>query len=95
MHDLPTCLRTDASLFISLTSRLFLFSLPYVPHSACVVLSPAAINVATTWDTSLIYKRGRAMGEEHRGKGVNVALGPMTNLGRVAAGGRNWEGERS
>lgn len=32
------------------------------------------------------------MGAEHRGKGVNVALGPMTNMGRLAAAGRNWEG---
>jgi beta-glucosidase-like glycosyl hydrolase len=32
------------------------------------------------------------MGVEHRLKGVNVALGPMMNLGRLAAGGRNWEG---
>ena len=32
------------------------------------------------------------MGREHRGKGVNVALGPMMNMGRVAQGGRNWEG---
>ena len=32
------------------------------------------------------------MGEEFKGKGVHVALGPMTNMGRVAAGGRNWEG---
>lgn len=32
-------------------------------------------------------KRGVAMGAEHRGKGVNVALGPMTNMGRVAAVG--------
>lgn len=32
------------------------------------------------------------MGEEHVGKGVHVALGPMMNLGRVAEGGRNWEG---
>ncbi|THH13125.1 hypothetical protein EW146_g7064 [Bondarzewia mesenterica] len=53
---------------------------------------PAAINVAATFDTDLIYARGKAMGQEHRGKGVNVALGPMTNMGRVAAGGRNWEG---
>ncbi|ETW82695.1 glycoside hydrolase family 3 protein [Heterobasidion irregulare TC 32-1] len=53
---------------------------------------PAGINVAATFDRSLIYRRGRAMGAEHRGKGVNVALGPMTNMGRVAAGGRNWEG---
>ncbi|KAK7005807.1 beta-glucosidase [Favolaschia claudopus] len=53
---------------------------------------PAAINAAATWDVDLIKARGVAMGEEHRGKGVNVALGPMTNMGRVAAGGRNWEG---
>lgn len=32
------------------------------------------------------------MGAEFRGKGINVALGPMMNMGRVAAGGRNWEG---
>jgi beta-glucosidase len=39
-----------------------------------------------------MYKRGKAMGAEFRGKGIHVALGPMTNMGRVAAGGRNWEG---
>ena len=32
------------------------------------------------------------MGREFKGKGVNVALGPMMNMGRVANGGRNWEG---
>ena len=32
------------------------------------------------------------MGQEHVGKGVHVALGPMMNLGRDAEGGRNWEG---
>ncbi|KAF8160393.1 beta glucosidase [Mycena galopus ATCC 62051] len=53
---------------------------------------PAGINAAATWDVDLIKARGLAMGQEHRGKGVNVALGPMTNMGRVAAGGRNWEG---
>lgn len=53
--------------------------------------SPAAINVAATWDADLIYARGRAMGQEFRGKGVNVALGPMTNLARAPEGGRNWE----
>ncbi|KAJ7908199.1 glycoside hydrolase superfamily [Mycena leptocephala] len=53
---------------------------------------PAGINAAATWDLDLIQARGKAMGQEHRGKGVNVALGPMTNLGRQAAAGRNWEG---
>jgi len=33
------------------------------------------------------------MGGEFRTKGVNVALGPVVGpLGRVALGGRNWEG---
>ena len=32
------------------------------------------------------------MGQEHVGKGVNIALGPMMNLLRVPQAGRNWEG---
>jgi beta-glucosidase len=33
------------------------------------------------------------MGGEFKTKGVNVALGPVVGpLGRVAEGGRNWEG---
>ena len=33
------------------------------------------------------------MGGEFRTKGVNVALGPVVGpLGRIADGGRNWEG---
>ncbi|KAI9457438.1 beta-glucosidase [Lactarius psammicola] len=53
---------------------------------------PAAINAVTTWKRSLLRARGVAMGKEHVGKGVNIALGPMMNMGRVAQGGRNWEG---
>jgi beta-glucosidase len=34
------------------------------------------------------------MGGESRTKGVNVLLGPVVGpLGRMAEGGRNWEGE--
>jgi beta-glucosidase len=36
--------------------------------------------------------RGLALGQEFKGKGVNIALGPMMNMGRVGQGGRNWEG---
>ncbi|PRP87808.1 glycoside hydrolase family 3 protein [Planoprotostelium fungivorum] len=53
---------------------------------------PAGINAASTWDRDLIYARSVAMGQEYKGKGVNIALTPMMNLGRVAKGGRNWEG---
>ena len=40
----------------------------------------------------MLRARGIAMGKEHVGKGVNIALGPMMNMGRVTQGGRNWEG---
>jgi len=53
---------------------------------------PAAINVASTWNRSLMYERAAALGAEFRGKGAHVALGPMMNIARVPAGGRNWEG---
>ncbi|EMD41674.1 glycoside hydrolase family 3 protein [Gelatoporia subvermispora B] len=39
-----------------------------------------------------MQQRGAAMGAEFRGKGVHVALGPMMNLMRAPAAGRNWEG---
>ncbi|KDQ19728.1 glycoside hydrolase family 3 protein [Botryobasidium botryosum FD-172 SS1] len=53
---------------------------------------PAGINAAATWDRDLIRKRGEAIGDEFRGKGIHVALGPMMNLARAPAAGRNWEG---
>lgn len=53
---------------------------------------PAGVNAAATFQRKLMRARGLAMGQEHKGKGVNIALGPMMNMGRVAQGGRNWEG---
>jgi beta-glucosidase len=54
---------------------------------------PAGIHVGATWDKELMYKYGRALGDEYHGKGVNVALAPVAGpLGRIARGGRNWEG---
>ncbi|KAK5730170.1 hypothetical protein LTR15_000104 [Elasticomyces elasticus] len=54
---------------------------------------PAGVNVAATWDRGVAYARGQAMGYEHKGKGVDVQLGPVAGpLGRTPEGGRNWEG---
>jgi beta-glucosidase-like glycosyl hydrolase len=51
------------------------------------------MNAAATWSTRLFKSRGNAMGSEHRGKGVDVQLGPVAGpLGRAPEGGRNWEG---
>ncbi|KAJ5546415.1 hypothetical protein N7494_004000 [Penicillium frequentans] len=54
---------------------------------------PMGVNVAATWDRGMAYTRGQGMGYEHKHKGSNVQLGPVTGpLGRVPEGGRNWEG---
>lgn len=54
---------------------------------------PAGITVGATWNRDLMYRRGRAHGLEARLKGIHVILGPaMGPLGRMPAGGRNWEG---
>ncbi|KAI5860030.1 glycoside hydrolase family 3 protein [Durotheca rogersii] len=49
--------------------------------------------VAASFDRGLMYRRGKAMGAEGRAKGIDVLLGPVAGpIGRVPAGGRNWEG---
>ncbi|PSR92353.1 family 3 glycoside hydrolase [Coniella lustricola] len=54
---------------------------------------PSGIHVGASWDRNLTYQRGYYMGNEHRIKGANIALGPVAGpLGRTALGGRNWEG---
>ncbi|KAI8831394.1 glycoside hydrolase superfamily [Chytridium lagenaria] len=54
---------------------------------------PASINVAATFDKTLMYKNGFLMGEEARNKGIHVLLAPVANMLRAPAGGRNWEGQ--
>ncbi|KAH6879535.1 glycosyl hydrolase family 3 N terminal domain-containing protein [Thelonectria olida] len=53
---------------------------------------PAGLTTAATWDKTLIYQRGVALGNEFREKGAHIYLGPVSGpLGRNALGGRNWE----
>ena len=52
---------------------------------------PSALAMAATWDTSLAQQWGEAMGEEFKGKGANVQLGPGMCLARVPRNGRNFE----
>ncbi|KAI1451288.1 glycoside hydrolase family 3 protein [Annulohypoxylon moriforme] len=64
-----------------------------VARSDSVSVFPSGITAAATWDRELIYKRGVAIGEEFRGKGAHVMLGPdIGPMGRHARGGRTWEG---
>lgn len=58
-----------------------------------VTVFPAGIHTAATWDADLMRRRGEALGEEARGKGVHVMLGPVAGpLGKIPNGGRGWEG---
>lgn len=58
-----------------------------------VTAFPAGIQAGSTWDIDLIRQRGQALGEEARGLGINVILAPVAGpLGKIARGGRNWEG---
>jgi beta-glucosidase-like glycosyl hydrolase len=56
-----------------------------------VTAFPDGENAAATWDPALIQQEGTAMGAEFAGKGVNVALGPTTNLVRDPRWGRTYE----
>jgi beta-glucosidase len=49
---------------------------------------PAGGTIAAAWDRGEWYRRGYQMGQEHRGKGVDVQLGPVVGpLGRNPKGG--------
>lgn len=54
---------------------------------------PSGQLTAATFDRSLMRRRARAMGDEAKGKGVDILLQPVAGpIGRMPAGGRNWEG---
>ncbi|EHL01946.1 putative beta-glucosidase M [Glarea lozoyensis 74030] len=54
----------------------------------------SGIHDGASWNKNLTYARAYQLGGEFRRKGVNVALGPpmIGPVGRIALGGRNWEG---
>lgn len=57
-----------------------------------ITVFPPGITTGATWDKDLMYKRGVALGDEFRCKGINVYLGPTIGpLGRKVLGGRSWE----
>ncbi|KAJ3233923.1 hypothetical protein HDU81_001859 [Chytriomyces hyalinus] len=59
---------------------------------ANVTAFPSGLNLAATFDKDLMRQYGEAMGSEFHELGVNIHLGPMINLMRAPAAGRNWEG---
>lgn len=53
----------------------------------------SGLSIGASWNRSLAHERASFLGAEFKAKGANVALGPVAGpLGRIARGGRNWEG---
>jgi beta-glucosidase len=52
---------------------------------------PSTIAQASSWDTALQRKFGRALGNEAWHKGINVQLAPNVNIARFPMNGRNSE----
>ncbi|KAM3083025.1 hypothetical protein ACMFMF_002675 [Clarireedia jacksonii] len=64
-----------------------------VRYAQQVTAFPAGITTGSTWDTSLMYARGYAIGQESKALGVHNQLGPVAGpLGKIPVAGRNWEG---
>lgn len=53
----------------------------------------SGVSVGASWNKDLAHLRAVAMAKEFYKKGVSMMLGPVVGpLGRIAEGGRNWEG---
>jgi beta-glucosidase-like glycosyl hydrolase len=65
--------------------QLFLLLSMLLRRSSSALAFPPNLRLTfCSFNRRLIRQRGLFMGFEHRAKGVNVVLGPMMNLGRVA-----------
>jgi beta-glucosidase len=56
-----------------------------------VTLLPAPIVAASSWDSQVLNKFGKVLGQEQWMKGTNVALGPSIDVVRVPEWGRTFE----
>ena len=56
-----------------------------------VTAFPTGISMGASWNPELVEQVGQALGEETRGMGCDILLGPCVNIVRDPRGGRNFE----
>jgi beta-glucosidase len=56
-----------------------------------VTAFPTGISMGAAWNPELVEQVGQALGEETRGMGCDILLGPCVNIVRDPRGGRNFE----
>ena len=56
-----------------------------------VTAFPSSLTMAQTWNSTIAYLYGNAMGQEQYNKGTTILLGPGTNIARVPWNGRLYE----
>ena len=52
---------------------------------------PSGIALAATWNPSLSFRYGEALGREARARGIHIQLAPGVNIARTPLNGRNFE----
>lgn len=62
-----------------------------VTASEVATCFPPASLSSCSWNKELLFREGKAMGEEARFYGIDVILGPGCNIKRNPLGGRNFE----
>jgi len=62
-----------------------------IHDSAPSTCFPSAVGLASSWDRDLVYKVGKAIGEECQAEDVAIVLGPGANIKRSPLCGRNFE----
>ena len=62
-----------------------------VNNSIKAVCFPAAVNLAASFDTDIVFSVGEKIGEECQAEGIGTILGPGNNIKRSPLCGRNFE----
>ena len=62
-----------------------------INESEISICFPASSTLANSWDRSVTYQLGKALGQEAKTEGINIVLGPAINIKRTPLCGRNFE----